>query len=156
MKEIEFDCPNCKQHFEAPAEYAAQVIKCTSCESLFTVPNRRRPAWLAPCLVIIGGLCVYSIPFLPRTGRILPDAIAGMSTSELFSLTGGIVILWGIARLVWAFLKPGHGGRLAIILGIGIIVFGGVSNSTAALIIGAVVAILGGGSIALHKLKPSR
>ncbi|HZM03987.1 MAG TPA: hypothetical protein VFC44_13330 [Candidatus Saccharimonadales bacterium] len=39
MKTIEFNCPNCQQHFEAGAETAGQPVICPNCQTHFVSPK---------------------------------------------------------------------------------------------------------------------
>jgi len=45
MKTIQFNCPNCQQHFEAGAETAGQTIDCPTCSKPFIAPEKW-PIWL--------------------------------------------------------------------------------------------------------------
>lgn len=40
MPDINFECPKCKQMFDAPEEYAAQLIDCPTCKQMIEVPIR--------------------------------------------------------------------------------------------------------------------
>jgi len=40
MDDIRFECPNCKQHLNAPGELANQLIECPGCKQTIAVPIR--------------------------------------------------------------------------------------------------------------------
>jgi TM2 domain-containing membrane protein YozV len=39
MKEINFDCPACRQNIEAPPEMAGHVVECPACEKPIVIPH---------------------------------------------------------------------------------------------------------------------
>jgi uncharacterized paraquat-inducible protein A len=43
MSDIEFNCPKCNQHLEAPQDLAGVDIECPACETLLSVPAQQGP-----------------------------------------------------------------------------------------------------------------
>lgn len=39
MSDIAFNCPECKQHLEAPAEMAGETVECPKCNQHMVVPT---------------------------------------------------------------------------------------------------------------------
>jgi len=49
MKTIQFNCPNCQQHFEAGEATAAQPVLCPNCQTTFLSPTSLPPSvWATP------------------------------------------------------------------------------------------------------------
>jgi len=44
MKDVQFDCPNCQQLLEGPADMVGLFIECPKCQSVIKVPRDREKA----------------------------------------------------------------------------------------------------------------
>lgn len=71
---IEFSCPHCQRHFEAPPEYAGRLISCPDCEKPFTAPGLNRPRFPANAAANVVADAMRKPPPKPN----------GKTTEELF------------------------------------------------------------------------
>ena len=93
MKTFKIACQHCQQHIEAPVDLAGQVIKCPACEKPFVAPKVPWPKWITPLILIVAGLLAEYMP--------LPGEYDLSQWGGILSITGGVLVLWGMARLLW-------------------------------------------------------
>jgi hypothetical protein len=148
MKPLSFHCPHCNQHIEAEPAWAGRDLDCPNCRKPFIVPaGQRKPEWFWPTCILTVGLVILVIVYcLPQH-----DLSTWQGTAWI---TGLVLFVWGMGRLAWQSLEPGAGGRITLIFGIAIMAISAFNDSIIGVVVGGVIALLGGGAIALHKLRP--
>ena len=138
MSLIQFNCPRCTQHIEAPEGIYGQMASCPSCNHSWTVKQasiKRNTKWIGPMIMLIICICVFPIAslFASQAGTI----------AVLIYITVGVLGIY--AAFTLAYLKMqwiGENSGLVLML-VGLMIL------LASLFSGAILGVIAGGFIAV-------
>lgn len=68
-KSVKFDCPECKQHYEAPEDMADAPLECQACKATFKIPRPRQGYYADPSEPMLEEAELYNVQVIPGMFR---------------------------------------------------------------------------------------